>query len=150
MLGFLPPVMPALPPRDGKPRRTPPPCGAAAGTVMVVSLVGVALLTPIGWERKQLLYAMQVGVPAHLDPGPENLPAMAVSKPGLPARSVAFYARQERYSTVPPGLSVDPATGAVVGTPSMAGTYTVTVGATDGSPAARVGAPFKIRIAPAT
>ncbi len=149
MLCFLPPVMPPLPPRGDRPRRTPPSCGAAAGTVMVVSLVGVALLTPIGWERKQLVYAMQVGVPAHLDPGPENLPAPG-ARAGSAAKPIAFYARQERYSTVPPGLRVDAVTGAVVGTPSMAGTYTITVGSGGGTQEPRVGAPFKIRIAPAT
>ena len=150
MLCFLPPVMPPRLPQDGQPRRTPPPCGAAAGTVMVMSLVGVALLTPIGWERKQLIYAMQVGVPAHLDPGPGNLPARATAPLGTTAKPLAFYARQERYSTVPPGLRIDAETGAVVGTPSMAGTYTVTVGASDGTPERKTGAPFKIRILPAT
>lgn len=149
MLCFLPPVMPLPPSGDGRPRRTPPPCGATAGTVMVVALAGVALLTPIGWERKQLMFAMQVGVPAHLDPGAENLPRPAAS-PGAAVRPVSFYARQERYSAVPPGLRIDAATGAVVGTPSMAGTYTVTVGASDGTPERMIGAPFKIRIAPAT
>lgn len=148
MLCFLPPVMPLPPPEGGKPRRTPPPCGPAAGTVMVVALAGVALLTPIGWERKQFMYAMQVGVPAHLDPGPDNLPLRADRGSGV--KPVAFYARQERYSAVPPGLRVDAATGAVVGTPSMAGTYTITVGASDGTPEPKVGAPFKIRVAPAT
>ena len=150
MLCFLPPVMPPQPPQDGHPRRTPPPCGAAASTVMTVSLVGVALLTPIGWEHKQSTYAMQVGVPAHLDPGPENLPARDAARPGAPLRQVSFYARHEHSSTVPPGLRIDAVTGAVVGTPSMAGTYTVTVSASDGTPDRKSGAPFKIRILPAT
>ncbi len=152
MLCFLPPILPTPP--SGQPPSTPR-CSGVMGTVMIVLLVGAALLTPIGWVRTQPVYAMRVGIASRLGPRPEERDlasrfANLHGAGGGTGAPHAFFVRQQRYDAIPPGLRVESATGALVGVPSMAGTYTLAVGVSDGTREPIIGAPFKVKVLPAS
>ena len=119
-----------------------------------------ATLAPVGWVPSRFSYALRVGEAAHLQPHPidqELISTLARVRTGdaRPSNTEASF----RYSffashaasgagSPPPGLDVDAATGALVGTPTIAGTYTVAVGIADGRTAYIDGLAFTVRVLP--
>ena len=164
MLCFVPPVFRAP---DYPPFSSSPEVGGAAAFI-IVSIAAVGLLTPVGWSRSQPEYALRVGVASRLGPRAveqELMSRLDVSKIadasaaaavgamptiGPTRRTPTFFARREAYDAIPPGLELDPATGALVGVPTMAGSYTVALGVTDGtSTHAMTGPSFRVKVLPA-
>ena len=160
MLCFLPPVfkLPEFPPFS------PPPQVGGAAAFVVVAIAALGLLTPVGWSRSQPEYAIRVGVVSRVGPRPAERELMsrlsaagngkpvaaAVGTAGPVKRPLTFFARHDAYDAIPPGLELDTATGALVGVPNMAGSYTVAVGVTDGTRAHAITGPaFKVRVLPA-
>ena len=119
-----------------------------------------AVLAPVGWVPSRLSYALRVGEAAHLQPHPideqliSTLARTRASEKAPDARSsspYAFFAVDQATSGAgapPPGLDVDAATGALVGTPTIAGTYTVAVGIAGGQSARIMGPAFTVRVLP--
>ena len=140
------------PPRPFRPRRSRGGVGAA-GVIMMLALF-CAVLAPVGWVPSRLTYALHVGQAAHLEPHPidqELISLLARRKAtNLPPSPYAFYASQASAGAgaPPPGLDVDADTGALVGTPTIAGTYTVAVGISDGRIAHILGPAFTVRVLP--
>ena len=162
MLCFVPPVFKAP---DHPPSSASPDVGGAAAFI-IGSIAVLGLLTPVGWSRSQPEYALRVGVASRLGPRPaerelmSRLDASAIAD--TPAADVAaraigpaehpltFFARHEAYDAIPPGLELDSATGALVGVPTMAGSYTVAVGVTDGTGLhSKTGPAFRVKVLPA-
>ncbi len=65
--------------------------------------------------------------------GPATLPAAAAGTPFTATFTASGPVTWSLAGTPPPGLSIDPATGVLSGTPATGGTYTFYVVATDGS-----------------
>ena len=150
MLGFLAPVVSM---RQPGPSSSPPRCGTTAATVMISFIVALALLTPVGWVRSEPEYAARVGVVSRLGPRAEDLDLIGrLDAQGTkePAGFHAFFARQDPYDAIPPGLHVDAASGALVGIPSMPGTYTIAIGVSDGEAHSVTGPAFKVKVLPAS
>ncbi len=150
MLCFLPPL-PAAPRQ--KPAR--PPRDASAIVGVALALVGtLAFLFPIGCVRPLPVYAARVGEEARFGPPDRDLPlqldkakAAKRAPPSLPL----YFASRDGYGVgAPPGMEVDAATGTVVGTPTMAGSYTVAVGISDRMTTAIIGRHFIVRVLPAS
>lgn len=93
---------------------------------------------------------------------PHNLVVMALSLPSRMPLNRVFtgkviatggippYSFAQGSGTLPPGIGLDPATGAVSGTPTSAGTYIFTINATDSSlPANNAAGAFVVTVAPA-
>lgn len=118
-------------PGDSTISGTPTAVGTSTFTVKVGDTDG---FVPSRATTKQFTIAVvaPLGVQAPAAP----LPTGIVGKPykGLPA-SATGGATPYRWAiaggTAPPGLTVDPATGALQGTPAAAGTFAFTVGVTD-------------------
>lgn len=142
------------------PRRDPSPRGSGIGPAGVIMMLALfcAVLAPIGWVPSRLTYALRVGEAARLQPHPiddELISTLGRTKAsdrtaeGRPP--YAFFAAGEANSgagSPPPGLDVDAATGALVGTPTIAGTYTVAVGIAGGRSARILGPAFTVRVLP--
>ncbi len=113
-----------------------------------------AVLAPIGWVPSRVTYALHVGQAAHLAPHPidQDLISMLAKRKAasLPPSPYAFFASQAASGagSPPPGLDVDADTGALVGVPTIAGTYTVAVGISDGRIARILGPAFTVRVLP--
>ena len=164
MLCFVPPVFraPEYPPLSSAPE-----VGGGAAALIIMCIAFVGLVTPVGWSRSQPEYELRVGVASRLGPRPIERELMsrldgaktvasvppasgAARATGQAGHPVTFFARHEAYDAVPPGLTVDSATGALVGVPTMAGSYTVAVGVTDGTTKHAVTGPsFRVKILPA-
>ncbi len=113
------------------------------------------ILAPVGWVPSRMIYALRVGQAANLQPHPIDQQLIAtLSKQEAVARiphsSYAFFANGSASGAgaPPPGLDVDASTGALVGVPTMAGTYTVAVGISDGKVGRIVGPVFTVRVLP--
>ena len=150
MLCFLPPIfpMPEYPPF------APPPKASGAAAFILIAIATVGLLTPVGWTRTQPEYALRVGVASQLGPRPVETALVSHldrsgTVDGAPHKPYAFFGQHDAYIAVPPGLTVDAATGALVGVPSMAGSYTVAVGVSDGMKSSLTGPSFKVKVLPA-
>ena len=150
MLCFLPPI-PAVPQERPSRRPSRRPCDAGTAAAIIITVVGVVgLLTPVGWTRTQPVYALRAGIAAQLGPRAEDRGLAARLDRARPAGGTThFAAGRDAYGAIPPGLSVDAATGALVGTPTMPGLYTVAISASDGTGNAITGATFKVKVLPA-
>ena len=151
MLCFLPMAPawrePQLPPR-------PAPGNGLAGFA-IAGIVLLALLTPFGWVHPQPVYAAQVGVAARFAPRAEDAGLVArlerAVAPVVDNRErYAYFIRGQHDDSLPPGLSLDRRSGALSGVPSLAGTYTLTLGVKDGANRSVTGESFKIRVLPAS
>ncbi len=146
MLCFLPPI-PAFP-QEPPPRPSSNPGSAAAIIIAAVGFVG--LLTPFGWSHAQPVYALHAGIAAHLGPRDEDKGLTArLDRTGAAVKPYNFAPGRDSYGAVPPGLTVDAVTGALVGTPTMPGLYTVAIRVSDGTSNAITGPSFKVKVLPA-
>lgn len=155
MLCFLAPL-PAAPqggPQPARPQRAP----TIAGPVLVTLLALCALLAPIGWAARpqgplatlaaaggagpETAYTVRVGAPTRVGPLPIAREMVAGLAQGGSQGPSAFFA-----GALPPGLTLDPATGALVGVPTVAGVYTVALGLMDGSGRTATARPFKVTV----
>ncbi len=67
-----------------------------------------------------------------------------------PRARYADFVRGRYDVPLPPGLSLDAGSGALSGVPSLAGTYTLTLGVKDGANRSVTGESFKIKVLPAS
>ena len=102
------------------------------------------MLTPFGWVRTQPVYEMRVGLPSRLGPRAAERALLARPDGGAAARRTYVVGTSDRIA-IPPGLAIEPATGALTGVPTLAGTYTVGLATSDGSTRPVVGPLFKVR-----
>ena len=144
-----------MPPDKQSPRDS----GVGAAGVIMALVLFCAILAPIGWVPSRLSYALRVGQAARLQPHPidDDListlakeRASEVAQGGKPSSPYAFFVSQAASGagSAPPGLDVDTATGALIGTPTIAGTYTVAVGIAGGRSARLPGPAFTVRVLP--
>lgn len=148
MLCFLPPLAPAPRRNEFSPRK---PIGGAAATALFTMAVGLALFTPVGWVRSQPVYDLRVGVASRLGPRAEERALLARLSRQVPEggkEGLRYFASGDPYGAVPPGLGVNSRTGALVGTPAVAGTFTVAIGLSDGAANQVTGPSFKVRVLP--
>ena len=134
----------------GPPVPDPAPPAAGPLAALIITSVGlVGLLAPFGWSRSEPEYTVRTGEAVHLVSG-LAAPSAELRYAGAPRRPRAFFARRTAYDTIPPGLAVDAATGALVGVPSMAGSYAVTVGVSDGAADPVFGSTVRVKVLPAS
>ncbi len=109
-------------------------------------------LAPFGWVPSRRTYALRVGEAARLQPHAldqtmiPTLPTQASGSRRL--KSPVFFAGDPASGVMPPGLDVDAKTGEIVGTPTIAGTYTVSLGVSDARFGRINGRSFTLRILP--
>ena len=152
MLCFLPPL-PAGPRQRREPASSPGDASAILGTALV--LVGtLAFLFPIGCVRPLPVYAARVGEEARFAPPARDLlrklEAMQATRGEAPSLPTYFASRDGYGVGTPPGMTVDAESGVVVGTPTMAGSYTVAVGIAGRTTAAITGRAFVVKVLPAS
>ena len=152
VLCFLPPIPPALPP-SRRPSASPRGTAGAAAVIMSLALFCLTL-APFGWVPSRLTYALRVGEVARLQAHPIDqalISTVTATTPGSERLApLAFFAGDltSGSGVMPPGLDVDAATGAIVGTPTIAGTYTVSLGISDARLGRISGPAFTLRILP--
>ncbi len=151
MLCFVP-MVPAWREPQSPPRPVP---GHGVAAFVIAGTVALALLTPFGWVHPEPVYAAQVGVAARFAPRAEDAGLVArldrIDVPaGEPRARYAYFVRGRHDDSLPPGLSLDAGSGALSGVPSLAGTYTLTLGVKDGANRSVTGESFKIKVLPAS
>ena len=113
---------------------------------LVVAVFALALLAPFGWAYSAPEYGVQAGVPVRFGPRPEDLALLDdLSRPSSMAPAYRFQATAD--ASVPPGLAVDATTGALTGTPSTPGTYTLAVAVESGG-TVLAGRSFRLVVSP--
>ena len=125
--GTLPPGL-SIDPASGSITGTPTTAGVYAVTITVTDNAGFSGTTSFNWT---VANAVSVTSPGDQSDGsgtaitPEPITATDSS-----AGATLTYSDG---GTLPPGLSIDPASGSITGTPTTGGVYAVTITATDGS-----------------
>ena len=151
MLCFLP-----MAPAWREPQTPPRPSfGYGVAGVTMAAIFALALLTPFGWVHPEPIYAAQVGVAARFAPRVEEAVMVArldqvTAHADMSPRRHSFFVRGQHDDALPPGLSLDEGSGALSGVPSLAGTYTLTLGVKDGVDRSLTGESFKIKVLPAS
>ena len=123
----LPPGL-AIKPATGLITGTPSAAGTFPATVTATDTTGASGSAAFGWTVANTVTVTtpenQVYSPAGLVPRPVSLQIQASDSAG--GQTLTYTA-----TGLPPGLAIKPATGLITGTPSAAGTFPVTVTATD-------------------
>jgi hypothetical protein len=102
--------------------------GTSTVTVVAADGAGYSDSTTFSWTITNTVTMTDPGAQANLS-GSAITPVPVPTTDSVPGATLSF----TDDGTLPPGLSVDPSTGTVSGTPTAAGTYPVTITATDGS-----------------
>lgn len=142
---FLPPVG-FLPQPGGAQPRPSVHAGVAAASLSAGAFL--LLFTPTGWSRSQPVLEMRVGANAYLPLRSEEraLAAQLSCASRRTPQQCKFLISQSSYGSVPPGLAIDERTGALAGTPTLPGTYTLAIEIDDKRTGMSTGPSFKIRV----
>ena len=93
-----------------------------------------------GWQPASPRVSRTAGLVARLE--------RAIAPAAGPGGPYAYFVRGQHDDALPPGLSLDQRSGALSGVPSLAGTYTLTLGVKDGVDRSVTGESFKIKVLP--
>jgi hypothetical protein len=116
----------SIDPSTGSITGTPNIAGTYPVTVTVTDNAGFSAVTTFSWSITNTVTVT--------DPGDQSSPSGTAISPlaviasdSLPSATLSF----ADNGTLPPGLSIDPATGVITGTPDTGGSYPVTITVTD-------------------
>ena len=105
---------------------TPTTGGMYPVTITATDNAGYSNTTTFTWTITNTVTVTNPGDQSSVSGSP--ITALAISATDSSSTATLSYCRQR---TLPPGLSIDPTSGSITGTPTTAGTYPVTITATD-------------------
>ncbi len=123
--GTLPPGL-SVDPASGTVSGTPTTAGTYPVTLTASDDAGFAAIASFNWTVTNVVSAAVIGNQSSVS-GTAITPVSAVATDSSPAATITY----SDGGTLPPGLAIDPSAGTISGTPTTAGTYAVTITATD-------------------